>query len=249
MKALGWYSLLLAGVILATGCQKAETVEETRDLELPASTTQALNVGSGFGDLHIVGDKEASSILAKASIKRSGNVNEEDIIFTLEQEGDSARLVLDDTVELGLHSLEVSLTVTVPQSMSITVEDGSGDIEIKDTAGTLIVHDDSGDMEITNAAGEVEIYDQSGDLHVSNASNIKRIEDESGDSVLKNTSGDMEIHDESGNFQINNHNGDIAIWDESGDILIDGVNGDVTLEEKGSGNQTLKNINGSGTEK
>ncbi|MGG3885670.1 DUF4097 family beta strand repeat-containing protein [Brevibacillus panacihumi] len=248
MKALGWFSMLMAGVVLASGCQ-LDKVEERRELELPVSGIEQMEVESGFGDLEIVGDKNASSIIAKASIKRSGNMSEEDIIFTLQQEGNTAKLILDESKGLGYRDLDVALTVTVPASLSLLVNDGSGDIQIKDLEGPLTVHDDSGDIEITDVAGELEVYDQSGDMRVTNASNIKLIEDESGDIWLKNTAGNIEIHDQSGNLQIRNHAGDISIWDESGDLSIDGVDGDVTIEEKGSGDKSVKNINGSWTEK
>lgn len=247
MKAMGWLCMLLAGAVLASGCQ-FDRVKEHRELELPASAIESLEVETGFGELTIIGDKEASSIQAKATIKRSQNVSEEDILFTLEQEGNTAKLVLDDTAGFGLRSLEVSLTVTVPAAMSMMVKDGSGDTEIKDLEGPLVVHDDSGDLKISNVSGELEAHDQSGDLQVTNASNIKLINDESGDMKLKNTSGDMQLQDQSGNIHINNHTGDLTIWDDSGDLLIDGVDGNVTLEEKGSGDKTVKNIKGSWTE-
>lgn len=251
MKAIGWIGLLLAGVVLASGCQwdRVERVEETRALELPATTVEMLEVETGSGDLSIVGDKEASSIEAKATIKRSPNVSEEDIIFTLEQEGNTAKLVLDQKTGPLPRMVDVSLTVKVPAAMNLVVKDGSGDTKIKDIDGSLVVHDDSGDLEIFQVSGELEVYDQSGDLHVTNASNIKRINDDSGDMILNHTKGDMQVHDQSGSLTINNHVGDITIWDDSGNLNIDGVEGNVTLEEKGSGDQTVKNIKGSWTEK
>ncbi|QDS37102.1 DUF4097 family beta strand repeat-containing protein [Brevibacillus brevis] len=236
----------LAGCTISNNVIKVE--EEKRQLELPAESIEALNIVTDSGDLIVKGDEKATAIHVEAEIK-SKNVKPEEIIITLEKDGNNAILRSEVKTDIGFNYVDMKITVIVPAQLPIALTDGSGDIDMTNLTGKLTIEDDSGDIRLTNTNGEVEIRDQSGDILIKDASALKLIEDDSGDIFMENTGGNVEIHDQSGDMVIRNHKGDIKISDDSGDMVIDTVEGNVLIENDGSGARSVQNIKGSYTSK
>lgn len=251
MKQWIGVGLIAVGISLA-GCTISDNVikieEEKRQLELPAESIEALNIATDSGDLIVKGDEKATAIHVEADIKTK-NVKPEEIIITLEKDGNTATLRSEVNTDIGLNYVDITLTVIVPAQMPIALTDGSGDIDMTNLTGKLTIEDDSGDIELTNTNGEVEIRDQSGDIKIKDASALKLIEDDSGDIVMENTGGNVAIHDQSGDMYIRKHKGDITISDQSGNIVIDTVEGNVLIEDDGSGDRFVQNVTGSYTSK
>lgn len=251
MKQWIGVGLIAVGIGLA-GCTISDNVikieEEKRQLELPAESIEALNIATDSGDLIVKGDEKATAIHVEADIKTK-NVKPEEIIITLEKDGNTATLRSEVNTDIGLNYVDMTLTVIVPAQMPIALTDGSGDIDMTNLTGKLTIEDDSGDIQLTNTNGEVEIRDQSGDIKIKDASALKLIEDDSGDIVMENTGGNVAIHDQSGDMYIRKHKGDITISDQSGNIVIDTVEGNVLIENDGSGDRFVQNVTGSYTSK
>lgn len=251
MKQWIGVGLIAVGIGLA-GCTISDNVikieEEKRQLELPAESIEVLNIATDSGDLIVKGDEKATAIHVEADIKTK-NVKPEEIIITLEKDGNTATLRSEVNTDIGLNYVDMTLTVIVPAQMPIALTDGSGDIDMTNLTGKLTIEDDSGDIELTNTNGEVEIRDQSGDIKIKDASALKLIEDDSGDIVMENTGGNVAIHDQSGDMYIRKHKGDITISDQSGNIVIDTVEGNVLIEDDGSGDRFVQNVTGSYTSK
>lgn len=226
-------ALLAVGISL-TGCSLDDSViqpeEEKRQFELSAESIEALNMVLDSGDLIVKGDEKATAIRVDADIKTK-NINPEDIVVTLAQEGNTAKLLSEVNTDIGFNYLDLTLTVTVPAQMPITITGQSGDMDLMNLTGKLTIEDDSGDIRLTNTSGEAEIRDQSGDIS------------------LENTAGNTEIRDQSGELSIIKHKGDLKISDQSGDINIDTVDGDVLIENDDSGERVVQNIKGSYTSK
>lgn len=251
MKQWIGVGLIAVGIGLA-GCTISDNVikieEEKRQLELPAESIEVLNIATDSGDLIVKGDEKATAIHVEADIKTK-NVKPEEIIITLEKDGNTATLRSEVNTDIGLNYVDMTLTVIVPAQMPIALTDGSGDIDMTNLTGKLTIEDESGDIQLTNTNGEVEIRDQSGDIKIKDASALKLIEDDSGDIVMENTGGNISIHDQSSDMYIRKHKGDITISDESGNIVIDTVEGNVLIENDGSGDRFVQNVTGSYTSK
>ncbi|MGK5509682.1 DUF4097 family beta strand repeat-containing protein [Brevibacillus formosus] len=251
MKQWIGIGLIAVGIGLA-GCTINDNVikveEEKRQLELPAESIEALNIVTDSGDLIVKGDEKATAIHVEADIK-SKNVKPEEIIITLEKDGNNATLRSEVKTDIGFNYVDMTLTVIVPAQLPIALTDGSGDIDMTNLTGKLTIEDDSGDIRLTNTGGEVEIHDQSGDIKIKDASALKLIEDDSGDITMENTGGNVVIRDQSGDMDIRKHKGDMTISDQSGDIAIDTVEGNVLIENDGSGERSVQNITGSYTSK
>lgn len=236
---------LLIAALGLTGCSSLEMVESKRQMELPVDSIEALDIQTESGDLIVKGDEKATSIKVEATIKKSKSVPDDDIIVTLEQDGNTAKLVSETKGGFGVRITDLTLEVTIPTKLNVNVNDGSGDVNIFNLAGALTIEDDSGDILIKDVSGELVIQDQSGDIKIKNSSALKLINDDSGDIFLEDTGGTVEIQDQSGDIVIRDHTGDITISDGSGDMLIDTVQGNVTITEDGSGERVVKNVSGS----
>lgn len=251
MKQWIGVGLIAVGIGLA-GCTINDDVikieEEKRQLELPAESIEALNIVTDSGNLIVKGDEKATVIHVDADIK-SKNVKPEEIIITLEKDGNTATLRSEMNTGISFNYVDMTLTVTVPAQLPINLTDGSGDIDMTNLTGKLTIEDDSGDIRLTNTGGEVEIHDQSGDIKIKDASALKLIEDDSGDITMENTGGNVAVRDQSGDMDIRKHKGDMTISDQSGDIVIDTVEGNVLIENDGSGERSVQNITGSYTSK
>lgn len=139
----------------------------------------------------------------------------------------------------------LDLTIEVPSSIALEIEDGSGELEISGTAGIQLT-DGSGSIDLSNIVGPVEIDDGSGEIQLRNIRGNVEVKDGSGAIVARGVtgnfivdddgSGSIEGYDVSGSFTVRN--------DGSGGIKADGVGGDLNVRSKGSGSVSYYNVKG-----
>ena len=104
---------------------------ETRALTLPANGIKELHINAGSGNMIIVGDEEATEIVANAEITRQGLGTKRNIKIELKQEKEIATLNTNVKSFLSLQSVRIDITVTIPARLALTVSDDSGDISIE----------------------------------------------------------------------------------------------------------------------
>ncbi|TMV48081.1 DUF4097 domain-containing protein [Paenibacillus mesophilus] len=242
-KRWGVPVVMLAGMIVWTGCGW-NMKEERREKELSAKSIETLKVDAGSGDLTIKGDDKATSIHAVAVIKSSDGLKDESIVFTLEPDGKSAKLVSKLKPSIGFNNRTMDVTVTVPANMNLDVEDDSGDISITDIRGNVNIDDDSGDIALQHIQGKLDIEDESGAIELSDVIGDASVDDESGDIVIRDHTGNVSLKDESGEIRVTNVKGGVTVEDGSGDINIRGVDGDVTILSDGSGGAKVEEVKG-----
>ena len=119
-----------------------------------------------------------------------------------------------------------NLTVRVPKTIDLAVDDGSGS------------------MAVVNIRGDVSIEDGSGDITVRGVEGDVRVDDGSGDIDIRDVTGGLRIDDGSGSMTITGIGGSVTVDDGSGDIEIDAVGGDVILESTGSGGVSIGFVRG-----
>jgi len=214
----------------------AFSYQTEKTLKLPAEGIHLLSVDAGAGSLKIEGVEGLTSIEVTAEISVHGvadrHINDfldEHLRFSLEKSGEEAvlkgyfhfsgpHLFFDDG--------KVDLTVRMPKAMDLDVDDGSGDLSVK------------------NVRGEVSIDDGSGDLTVSNIEGDLRIDDGSGELEARNVTGNVRIDDGSGSLTVVGVGGTVTVDDGSGGIYIEDVAKDVVLESTGSGSVRTNNVRG-----
>jgi len=246
--------------------------EETRELTLSAEGITLLDVDCGSGFLEITGKEgltrievQAEIIVKGMSTKRAKNFIKDKLKLTLEKNGQRAQLVSKFKSHSSLVSWgtkAINLTVFVPRSMELKVDDGSGgttisnivgnvnlkdgsgSIDLIDIHGDLDVDDGSGGLVIENITGNIKIDDGSGNINIENATGNVFVDDGSGTIRMEGIGGEVIVDDSSGDIRIRNAMGDVVISDGSGDIRIDGVEKDVHIKRAGSGGVVITNVKG-----
>jgi DUF4097 and DUF4098 domain-containing protein YvlB len=230
--------------------------ETERRLQLDAGSIETLKIDSGQGFLKIKGVKGLDRIEVQATITvknaDEGDMErfvEKSVELTLEKQGSKAKLISRFNRGVfssifGKRSGRIDLTVRVPYTMALDIEDGSGLIEVSDIGGNVDLDDGSGSLEMHHVNGNVRIDDGSGSIDISDISGNVEIEDGSGSITMKKVGGDVSIDDNSGSIQVYDIGGSVVVDDGSGGITIDGVDKDVEIKRAGSGGVSIDNVKG-----
>ncbi len=206
---------------------------ETRELSVDASGLTSLSVDAGAGSLEISGVEGAESIEVTATILVSGARDEKAREFIedrmeleLERQGQEATLVADFSGGMGWSKGgAIALDIRVPQGLDLDIDDGSGSINILDTAGAIELNDGSGSIKIENVAAI-------------------RIDDGSGSIDILNANGDVRIDDGSGSITVRGVTGSVVVDDGSGSINVSDVQGNFRVVDAGSGSVNYRDIAG-----
>jgi len=210
--------------------------ETTKTLTLPAEGLRELRIDSGAGSLKVSGVDSLTAIEVTAEICARGESNndmddfiKDHVELSLEKRGD--RAVLVSGIEGHFHlffsgDARINLTVRVPKSLAIDIDDGSGEMTVEDISADVSIEDGSGAIRVERVAGNLRIEDNSGELEV------------------EEVGGDVSIDDGSGSIDVVNVKGSVTVDDGSGSIDIDRVGKDVIIEDSGSGGVHIGKVDG-----
>ncbi len=231
-------------------CRFHADLVQTADL---AGVTR-LVVSAQAGDLTVSGSKSSTGVEARgracapsaallAAIKLSAR-RDGSVLYVETQ--------LPDTDGMGgwnWNSPMLDLTVTLPETLPVEVNDSSGDTDVRNVSA-LQIRDTSGDLTVHDVRGAVEIGDSSGDILVSDTGGDLRItSDSSGDLFIDGVQGNVEItNDSSGDIRVTHVTGNVHVGsDSSGDIVARGVTGNFTVDSDGSGDIDYSDVHGTVT--
>jgi DUF4097 and DUF4098 domain-containing protein YvlB len=229
--------------------------ETTKILNLPAQGVLRLDIRAGAGSLTVTGREGLAAIEVKAEVV-APDVRDKDmeeyirdrVELTLEKRGDAAVLVgrIRDNHRLfdfG-ENARVDLTVTVPKTMALDIDDGSGEMVVEDLAAAVRIEDGSGAIRVARVAGNVRIDDGSGEVVVERVEGNLEIDDGSGGLEISDVTGDVTIDDGSGEILVRRVGGIVTVDDGSGGIDIEDVEKDVRLINSGSGGVGISGVKG-----
>lgn len=247
---------LLIGVLLFFFSATAFGYEETHTLTLSSAEVSELEIHCGAGDLRVTGHDNLPEIRVNADIiidriskSRAKNIIQNDLRLTLNRQGEKAVLTSEHEGRSGIfgrdYSVRVNLTVEVPTNMHLSVEDGSGEITIRNIDGNLGIVDGSGKIEVEDIRGYVRIDDGSGEVSLTKVGGNAEIDDGSGRVEIDEVRGDVRVDDGSGTIRISRVTGNVRIDDGSGDIRLRDIGRDVQIIDDGSGDVSIHNVNGS----
>lgn len=243
LKTLSHATLIIAGLLStqALAWNNDMTLQETKQLSLAQSKLTTLAVESGSGFLNIIGS-DTDEVTVKAEIYQYEPHN--NYCLSLEQNAKTAQLIANNCNNKSNSNYEnqtrIDLTVSVPSSFMLEINDGSGAIEIENTADTTI-HDGSGKIVVNMISGPLTIEDGSGSIDVTNITGKVEIHDGSGSIDLSNSNADVLIHDGSGNIDVEQTTGSVTISDGSGGIYVNQAQS-FKLVADGSGRVKVKNV-------
>lgn len=244
----------LLSVLFVLAAFPAFGFETVRNLSLPAEGMAKFEINAGAGFLTVTGREGATAIEVQARIEVTG-VDEKDMDawikehITLELRRSGGTAVLDSYVrERGFSFFRrealIDLTVTVPKSMALRIDDGSGALTVENIAAEVRVEDGSGSLRISKISGNVWVDDGSGGIVVDGVAGNLDLVDGSGEIEIRNVTGDVSIDDGSGEMILSKIGGTVTVDDGSGGIEIDDVGKDVHLKHTGSGGVDLSNVRG-----
>jgi DUF4097 and DUF4098 domain-containing protein YvlB len=246
LSPLFFAAITACHVDLAADCSK--TAHREARLELAGVSRIVLDAGAG--ELRVTGRADTTVVTAEGTACAGTEARLEDLQIFHEKRGDVLHVWTDRTQEPQIRigwvedSGRLDLTVELPSSLPIDIDDGSGGAVVKSVA-TLRLEDGSGDLDLADLRGDVTIEDGSGSLTLVGADGNVTIEDGSGEVVITGVKGDVTVEDGSGDVTIRQVGGAVTITEDgSGEIAIIGAGRGVHIRNDGSGSIVLRDITG-----
>ena len=230
----------------------AGTVERAQDLGLPITDIKILQITCVAGFLEVYGVDGTDHIRVTATVKISGISPDKLSDFLarhvrLSLKKRSHKAILESTFKdqhLMKADAKIDLTVRVPKSMQVQIDDGSGSIDVSDLDANLKIEDDSGSIRIRDIQGNIDVEDGSGKIDITDIRGDLEVRDGSGSIQVDTVRGDVRLVDGSGQITLKDIDGNLAIRDGSGGIEIINVTRDVLIKEAGSGTLDIDGVKG-----
>jgi hypothetical protein len=228
-------SLIAMAIFLASFASAAASdYEETRDLTVDASGVETLIIDVGAGSLDVAGvdgldtiEVKAVIVIADADEEDGRKIIEKNLVLTLGRDGSRAELESEfDNGFWGSNSSgRVDLEVRAPSTLAVSIDDGSGSMDVSNFSADVSIDDGSGSIDVQNV-GALKIDDGSGSIDVSGAT------------------GDVYINDGSGSIAVDAVGGSVTIDDGSGSIRVSDVAEDLIIVDDGSGSVSFSDVRG-----
>ncbi len=238
---------LLSGCVVHVGGGHDDGPKEhfSKHLTLPIDGIERLDIDAGAGKLNVIGVEGLRQIEVDAQIwaySREGD----DYSLSLESHGDDAQLIGKNRRSKAFsfsygRSARIDMTVRVPKSLMLFVDDGSGDIVISNIQGKVNIDDGSGSIDIDKLGSDLSIEDNSGSIRINDVQGKVDIDDNSGGIIVTNVKGKVYIEDGSGDIEVSDVSNTVKIDDGSGDIDVNRVDA-LKIIESGSGDVSVNDV-------
>lgn len=196
-----------------------------RSLSSPiAGVTKVIVIGHA-GTLKVEGRSGAGDVRANGTACASSESLLHDIALRATRAGNELRIEADIPEDLFTEQASLDFTVTLPNNIPVVVKDGSGSLEVVNTASADIT-DGSGELIVKGVNGDVAIQDGSGSIDVSDVT------------------GQVRIRDGSGSIDVARAGSVLVEADGSGSIDVADIRGDFTVGQKGSGSIDYERVGG-----
>ena len=247
--AIGSTLLACAALVPAHAEDCTHTARRTANQAGP--DIQRVVVEAQAGDLVVRGGSSRDvSVDGKACASTAALLD--DIKLEIRRDGDTVyvRTVMPD-LSAGIFGTRYSyldLTVNVPKTATLKIDDSSGDMHVADVQAANI-NDSSGDQTVERIAGDLEVADSSGEIKIVDVGGGLRLKDSSGDIDVDKVQGDVTVTvDSSGDLDIRHVSGGVHVLsDSSGDIEVADVKRDVIIDEDSSGGIRVTDVGGNFT--
>ena len=244
-----WLAVLaltgLAPSAAAPPLQCAATAE--RSATRPATGATLARITARAGSLRIEGRAGLREVRVRGTACATSRALLGRVRIGAERSGTELRITAEIPNEpsSGNQYASLDLVVEVPEALALDVSDGSGDHEIHHV-GALTLDDGSGGIDLSDVSGAVRIEDGSGDVHLEKVRGDVYLVDSSGELVVRDVEGSVEVaEDSSGEIRIDRVARNVLVRDDSsGSIFVTGVRGNFTVDRDGSGSIRYSEIAG-----
>ena len=192
--------------------------EEVRDLDLDAKGVKRISIDAGAGSMDVTGVDGLDAITVKATIvvedtdeSAAKKIIEKKMVLTLQKVGDEGQLkAFFDHGVMGFGAnAHIALEISVPQGLALSINDGSGSMDVTDVKGDVTIDDGSGSIDVRNVA-HLKIDDGSGSIDVSGALGDVFIVDGSGSITVEHVQGSVSVDDGSGSIRVSDVENDLV---------------------------------------
>lgn len=225
MRTALFATLALAATTAGAGIFSDCDQKAARNVSAPAGGATRIVVVGHAGTLKIEGRAGIGEVRGSGTACASSSSLLDEVQLRATRSGSEVRIEAEVPENLIMEEASLDFTVTLPNNVPVFVEDGSGSLEIVNTA-SLDVTDGSGELTVTNVNGNVAIRDGSGSIDV------------------RDVTGDVRVTDGSGSIDITRAGSVTIDSDGSGSVDIQTVKRNVTIAEKGSGSVTVTDVGG-----
>ncbi len=235
------------GALAAERCQYSAP----RNAELDAAGLKALSVEIGPDDLVIHGEPGLTKIVVHGTACASKEKWLQNVQVETARHGDTASVIARD----GGHDIVFSLfggsyaylklDVSVPPSLAVKLQEGSGDASA-DRLAALEASLGSGDLKVNGVAGAFGLSVGSGDVVAHDVGSLDISSLGSGDASVDGVHGDAHVGSVgSGDLSLGNVKGHVSLGSlASGDVKMNGVGGSAKAGGIGSGDLIVRNVTG-----
>ena len=247
--------LVVAAAFIPVRAHAYEDFTSPRNADVDASGAKTVKIEAGAGSLRVEGRPGITQAQIRGTARANRRSRLADIRLIAERRGDVIFIKADmPNTEIGLWDvmkgdggqMQLDLVIDVPMSLAVDADDGSGEAEFNNT-GPLTIADGSGNLTIRGTHGSVRINDGSGEITISGVEGSVRVGDGSGNIRARNVTGDFTVdEDGSGNIDVSSVGGTMRVGnDGSGNIDVGRVAGDFIVGNGGSGTIRYDTVKGS----
>jgi hypothetical protein len=203
------------------------------------------------GSLRVEGRDGARTVAAAGEACSSDEDLLRDITLTATRSGSTATIEahvasMNESFFFGGSHAMLDFTVTLPPNVPVDINDTSGAMTVLNV-GTCSIDDSSGEIDVRHVHGDLTIRDTSGAIFVDDVNGDVHIpRDSSGEIDVRHVGGAVAIDDDSsGAVTIRDVKRNVTIGDKgSGSVYVTDVGGDFTVENKGSGSIDYERVGG-----
>jgi hypothetical protein len=220
-------------------------VSADRTATIPSAGVTRLVLGAGPGDLKVRGEPGRTSVQADGHACAQTDKVLAEIKLESRREGDTVYLKTVFPTNNREGNVRMDLVVLLPDSLAVSLEDSSGDLELRKVR-SAVVADSSGEQTVRDIAGDLDVSDSSGDIVIGNVGGSLKLKDSSGDVHIEEVKGDVTVTvDSSGDLDIRRVGGGVHILnDSSGEIVVSDVQKDVKVDVDSSGSIRVSSVGG-----
>jgi DUF4097 and DUF4098 domain-containing protein YvlB len=238
--------LLASNVWAYDDCKFEKRIDTTLDL----ATASQLNIDARAGELKVTGNAHSSVAVIEATICTSQEEWADESWLKLES-GETAIISVQDPRDSDSswqdnENFSVDLAISFPAGLALSIRDSSGSLSVQGS-GDLTIQDSSGDIDVRDIQGLINIEDSSGDIDLRQVEGDLVIEgDSSGNISGTDIRGSVLVkQDSSGNIRFQDVRDDFVVErDSSGNIVADTIGGDFRVLKDGSGSIQATNVTG-----
>ena len=196
-------------------------LQETLEMALEVPADSSFEVKAGAGKLVLEGD-DGDSIRVEAEIYQT--VANDDYRLILEPNGESGARLIAETTSSGFGAGDyIDLSIRVPHSVQLRIDDGSGSMHISNLTNNLVIEDGSGSLTIFSVGGDINVDDGSGSLSIENVGGDVNIVDGSGSITVTEVAGTVTVRDGSGSITVRDAQDFELLDDGSGSVNLSGI--------------------------